>query len=95
MQFQALIKAGFIKARALLDAEEAVTSLWETKVAIVAETQMTEVVQRNQKKMLNDVLIPNKNVTLKVLQSSNTDSCTAVSTVQLWKGKEDNEKDGS
>lgn len=45
--------------------------------------------------MLNDVLISNKNVTLKVLQSSNTDSCTAVSTVQLWKGKEDNEKDGS
>lgn len=46
--------------------------------------------------MLNDVLIPHKNVTLKILQSSNTDSCTAVSTLQLWKGKEDSEeKDGS
>lgn len=43
--------------------------------------------------MLNDVLMPNKNVTLKILQSSNTDSCTAVSSLQLWKGKED--KDGS
>lgn len=50
----------------------------------------------NQKKMLNDVLVPYKNVTLKILQSSNTDSCTAGSTLQLWKGKGDNEeKDGS
>lgn len=49
----------------------------------------------NQEKMLNDVSIPYKNVTLKILQSSNTDSCTAVSTLQLWKGKENNkEKDG-
>lgn len=42
--------------------------------------------------MPNDVLIPNKNVTLKVLQRSNSDSCTAVSTLQSWKGKEDNEE---
>lgn len=42
--------------------------------------------------MLNDVLTPNKNVTLKILQRCNTDSCTAVSTLQLWKGKEDNEE---
>lgn len=58
---------------------------------------MTEVVQREtKKKMLNDILIPYRNVTLKLLQSSNTDSCTAESTLQLWKGKEDNEeKDGS
>lgn len=45
--------------------------------------------------MLNDVLILYKNVTLKILQRCNTDLCKAMSTFQLWKGKQDNEeKDG-